>query len=120
MFVERRINSTNDAVELWACEWENSVGGTAKKAYLHKIGDEQPLTAGAEDTLTEAPAICWSYGRTLGNIAVFSQSLIGRFPAPTGSDAELPCDFVNAGKFRHGADRWWVSTPVTPSFGDAG
>lgn len=113
MFIERRINSTNDTVELWACEWENSVGSAAKKAYLHKIGDEQPLTAKAGASVTETPAICWSYGRTLGNIAVYSQSLIGSFPGSTGNDAELPCDFVNAGKFRHGADRWWCRTHQT-------
>jgi len=61
----------------------------------------------------EAAAICWSYGRTLGNIAVFSQSLLGRFPEKSGDDALLPCDFVNAGKFRHGAERWWCRTHQT-------
>jgi hypothetical protein len=113
MFIERRINSGTDTVELWACEWENSVGGAARKVYLNKIGEEQPLNSAAADSATEAPAICWSYGRTLGNIAVYSQSLIGRFPETSGDDAELPCDFVNAGKFRHGADRWWCRTHQT-------
>ena len=60
--------------------------------------------------MQQAPAICWSYGRTLGNIAVFNQEILGSFPAKTGSDAILPCDFVHAGKFRHGADRWWCRT----------
>jgi len=32
--------------------------------YLYKIGDEQPLTAVAPESVTEAPAICWSHGRT--------------------------------------------------------
>ena len=117
MFIERKINTSTDTVELWACEWENSVGGAAKKVYLNKIGDEQPLNSEAVASLTEAPAICWSYGRTLGNIAVYSQSLVGRFPENAGSDAELPCDFVNAGKFRHGADRWWCRTPCALSVG---
>ena len=48
--------------------------------YLGKIGEEQPLTPEAAGAVTEAAAICWSYGRTLGNIAVFSESLLGRFP----------------------------------------
>jgi hypothetical protein len=113
MFVERRINSATDAVELWACEWENSVDGSARKVYLHKLGDEQPLKADPASLVAEAPAICWSYGRTLGNIAVYSQSLIGRFAEVSGDDAELPCDIVNAGKFRHGADRWWCRTHQT-------
>lgn len=113
MFIERKINMSTDTVELWACEWENNVGGAAKKVYRHKIGEEQPLNSEAVAALTEAPAICWSYGRTLGNIAVYSQAQVGRFPERTGSDAELPCDFVNAGKFRHGADRWWCRTHQT-------
>ena len=110
MFIERKINTSTNAVELWACEWENSVGGAAKKVYVNKITEEQPLNSEAAASVTEAPAICWSYGRTLGNIAVYSQSLIGRFPQSTGEDAELPCEFVNAGKYRNGRDRWWCRT----------
>jgi hypothetical protein len=60
--------------------------------------------------MSQAPAICWSYGRTLGNIAVYSQSMLGSFSSNAGDDALLPCDFVHAGKFRHGADRWWCRT----------
>ncbi len=58
----------------------------------------------------ESPAICWSYGRTLGNIAVYSQSILGNFPGNAGTDAVLPCDIVSAGKFRHGVNRWWCRT----------
>jgi len=107
MFIERKINPSSHAVELWRCEWENPEGAPAKKVYLGKIGEEQPLVPEAAGPVMEAAAICWSYGRTLGNIAVFSQSLLGRFPEKSGDDALLPCDFVNAGKFRHGAERWW-------------
>jgi len=109
MFVERKINNSTLTVELWKCDWDNHAK-PAKKIFIEKIGDEQPLTTQANDVMTQAPAICWSYGRTLGNIAVFSPSMLGRFPAKTGDDAVLPCDFVDAGKFRHGAPRWWCRT----------
>ncbi len=104
------MSPTGRAIELWTCEWENVVGEPARKVYLAKIGDEQPLVADAGALMNEAAAICWSYGRTLGNIAVFNQSMLGSFPASAGNDAILPCDFVNAGKFRHGANRWWCRT----------
>lgn len=109
MFVERRLNPATHVVELWTCDWENVAGQAARKQYVAKIGDEQPLTADGE-AMAEAAAICWSYGRTLGNIAVYNQSLLGSFPDKVGNDAILPCDFVNAGKFRHGANRWWCRT----------
>jgi hypothetical protein len=110
MFIERRINNATQAVELWKCEWENLSGQPAKKLYIEKVCDEQPVKPNVEEAMSQASAICWSYGRTLGNIAVFSQSVLGKFPAKSGTNAILPCDFVNAGKFRHGADRWWCRT----------
>lgn len=110
MFIERKLNSTTNVVELWKCEWENHPDQPAKKIFIEKVCDEQPLQPSREDAMNQAPAICWSYGRTLGNIAVFSQSVLGSFPAKKGTDAILPCDFVNAGKFRHGVDRWWCRT----------
>ncbi len=110
MFIERKINNTKKVVELWKCEWENHTGRAAKKVFLEKIADEQPLRPDSDDSANQAPAICWSYGRTLGNIAVFSQAMLGSFPAAAGDDALLPCDFVNAGKFRHGVNRWWCRT----------
>lgn len=113
MFVERKLNQADRTVELWRCEWENHPGQAAKKVYLEKIGVEQSVTPDAGAPMAEEPAICWSYGRTLGNIAVYSPSLLGRFPSKSGSDATLPCDFVHAGKFRHGAERWWCRTHQT-------
>ena len=74
MFIERRINPSSGTVELWRCQWENRVGGSARKLYLGKICDEQPISPEAEGALAERAAICWAYGRTLGNIAVISQS----------------------------------------------
>ena len=112
MFVERRVNQAG-VVELWRCRWENLAGTPAKKTYVGKIGEEQPATPDPDTDATEQHAICWSYGRTLGNIAVFSPSLLGRFPAKSGDDAHLPCDFVHAGKFRMGTERWWCRTHQT-------
>ena len=110
MFVERRLNNTSGEIELWKCEWENRVDTTAKKNYISKIGVEAPLSRDDISNTTVASAICWSYGRTLGNIAVFSPAMLGTFPGTSGEDATLPCDFVSAGKFRHGAARWWCRT----------
>lgn len=110
MFVERKFNQSSGAVELWKCEWENRDGQPARKVFIEKIGVEQPISPEGTNAMSKAPAICWSYGRTLGNIAVFTQSMLGSFPNHSGADALLPCDFVNAGKYRHGADRWWCRT----------
>ncbi len=111
VFVERRIH--NGVVELWRCDWKNRPGSPAKKVFLSKICDEQPLISEASHPAASTSAICWSYGRTLGNIAVLSPTLLGRFPEKSGNDAKLPCDLVHAGKYRHGADRWWCRTHQT-------
>jgi hypothetical protein len=113
MFIERRINPSNGNIELWQCQWENSDIQAAKKVYLQKICDEQPIDRNAEGALSEQAAICWAYGRTLGNIAVISPTLLGHFAAKSGNDALLPCDFAHAGKFRHGAERLWCRTHQT-------
>lgn len=85
----------------------------AKKIYINKIADEADALGVQMDSLTEESAICWAYGRTLGNIAVFSPMILGSFPDKHGDDAILPCDFVTAGKFRHGSPRWWCRTHQT-------
>jgi len=108
---ERRVVPGSEKVEIWECEWENRPGMLARKRFVRKIGDEQPLIPAAVASLQQA--ICWSYGRTLANIAVFSPALLGCFPNRAGADATLPCDFVSAGKFRHGAPRWWCRTHQT-------
>jgi hypothetical protein len=113
MFIERRVNKSTNTVELWKCEWENPKGTSAKKRYVSKIGEEQPIKPEGENAWNQANAICWASGRTLGNIAVFSESILGSFSAQVGADALLPCDFVPAGKFRHGAARWWCRTHQT-------
>jgi hypothetical protein len=110
--IERKINKNGD-VELWRCEWENPPNGPAKKVFLSKIGDEPKLQSEESTTAVERSAICWSYGRTLGNIAVIAPTLLGKFSGTNGDDAILPCDLVYAGKFRHGAERWWCRTHQT-------
>lgn len=108
MFVERRRNNTTGKVELWQCEWENHDGAPARKVLLKKLADEEDVKPAAHKLAPDA--ICWAFGRTLGNIAVQSPALLGSFPAKSGADAQLACDFVDAGKFRHGAERWWCRT----------
>jgi len=113
MFIERKINATSNIVELWQCEWENHEGEPARKIFKNKVGIEKSVTAEENESLTQSQAICWSHGRTIGNIAVFSKSIVGSFPAKSGHDAILSCDIVGAGKFRHGAPRWWCRTHHT-------
>lgn len=113
MFIERKVNSSTNAVELWKCEWEYAEGASAKKVFVSKVGEEQPLAPDGKNIWSQSNAICWASGRTLGNIAVFSESILGCFPDQSGNDALLPCDFVHAGKFRHGAQRWWCRTHQT-------
>lgn len=109
MFIERRVHG--DVIELWECEWERPEGEPARKVTIRRLGVEQPLTPPSGQHVAEA--ICWAYGRTLGNIAVFSQAVLGDFKASEGADAILACDFVDAGKFRHGEARWWCRTHQT-------
>lgn len=111
MFIHRRIQQGR--VELWECEWETPMGEAARKVYVRRIGIEQPLAPDEDAGIAPREAICWAYGRTLGNIAVFSQEVMGSFDNEEGTDAKLSCDFVGAGKFRNGADRWWCRTHQT-------
>ena len=113
MFIERKINPSSGIIELWEYEWEYHKNASPKKVPIKKIEEEQRLTPEGKNAWSKASAICWASGRTLGNIAVFSQSILGRFSAEAGNDALLPCDFVHAGKFRHGAKRWWCRTHQT-------
>ncbi|UVL37236.1 MULTISPECIES: hypothetical protein [unclassified Pseudomonas] len=112
MFIERRVNTSTGIVELWECRWDNS-SQPAHKVFEKKIGPEQQATPPVELFSDKSTAICWSYGRTLGNIAVFSDTILGNFPAQSGNDAQLPCALISAGKFRNGALRWWCTTHQT-------
>jgi hypothetical protein len=112
MFIERKVNPTTHAIELWECRWENHDGQPAKKVFVKFLGEEQPLPQGS-DAWSQTKAICWAPDRTLGNIAVFSENVLGSFPEKQGDNAILPCDIVGSGKFRNGAPRWWCRTHQT-------
>lgn len=101
-----RIANPQGRIELWAYEWDLS-DGPASKINRQFIGYEQLVRPA---NVARQEAICWSYGRTLGNIAVFSEEVLGSFPGHKGDDAILSCDIVEAGKMRNGAKRWWCRT----------
>lgn len=105
MEIERRVGAAG-RIELWGYEWDLTEK-PAKKAGRKFLGYEKQVQAQAP---VVREAICWSYGRTLGNITVSSEDLLGLFPGKEGDDARLDCDIVVAGKWRHGAERWWCRT----------
>lgn len=43
MFIERKVNHSTNTVKRWKWEWEYPEGASAKKRYVHKLGEEQPL-----------------------------------------------------------------------------
>lgn len=109
MFVERKVNTLSGTVELWWAEGDPSRPGNAANL-ISKIGEEHSLENDAETGPPGDSAICWAHGRTLGNIAMRPALLAEHLPAKQGELVRLPCDFVYAGKYRHGADRWWCRT----------
>lgn len=109
MFVDRKAGA-NGVNMLWYCEYERTSEGRSRKRWVQPLGEEQPPIQLNPEQLAEVPAICWSLGRTMGNIAVYSAEVIGSFPdAPAGQDAILPCHFTEAGLFRNGAARSWCT-----------
>ncbi len=104
-----RIADSDGRVELWAYDWDLH-STPAYKVNRQFLGYEQPLQLGHGLSHHMTEAICWSYGRTLGNIAVVSEELLGSFPSDRGDDAILACDIVEAGKMRNGQKRWWCRT----------
>lgn len=104
-----RILDANGRVEIWTYEWDLSKT-PARKANRQFVGHEQPVHSAQQQAAVVREAICWSYGRTLGNITVLNEDLLGRFPAGEGDDAGLDCDIVAAGKMRNGRERWWCRT----------
>jgi hypothetical protein len=107
MEIERVINEGH--MELWAFEWDMSLT-PARKANRRFVGYEQPVRSAQDQAAVVREAICWSYGRTLGNITVSNEQLLGSFPASEGDDALLRCDIMGAGKMRNGKERWWCRT----------
>lgn len=108
MEIERVVDGRG-RMEMWAYEWDIA-HSPARKANRKFIGYEQAVRSAQEPSAVIREAICWSYGRTLGNITVSNEQLLGTFPATEGEDAELKCDIVGAGKMRNGKGRWWCRT----------
>lgn len=108
MEIERNVD-TNGRMEMWAYEWD-MMQSPARKANRRFIGYEQPVRSAQEHGAVVREAICWSYGRTLGNITASNEQLLGTFSDREGDDAVLLCDIVGAGKMRNGKDRWWCRT----------
>jgi hypothetical protein len=109
MFYSRRINPETQTIEVWECEWSNQGTGMAKKRFLRKLGDEDDIDD-LPELYSTADAVCWAPGRTIGNIAVSSEAVLGMFEAQSGDDALLPCHIVPCGKFRNGRKRWYCKT----------
>lgn len=111
--MERRLeverSAEGDRIALFSFDWDLS-STPATKTNRRFIGYEQSVEPAQLASQVTREAICWSYGRTLGNIAVFHEDVLGTFPGERGDDAMLACDIVPAGKFRHGKERWWCRT----------
>lgn len=104
-----RTEAADGRIELWAYEWDMT-HAPARKVNRRFVGHEQPVQTTEDMAPVETEAICWSYGRTLGNITVSNEELLGLFPDRQGDDATLACDIVAAGKYRNGKERWWCRT----------
>ncbi|MBB5720237.1 hypothetical protein FHR23_003200 [Stakelama sediminis] len=104
-----RIAGIDGKVALWAFEWDSCTGHPAK-INRQLLGYEQPVRATKEISDSSNEAICWSHGRTLGNIAVFADEILNSLSGDRGEDKILACDIVEAGKMRNGAKRWWCRT----------
>jgi hypothetical protein len=77
---------------------------------LANIGDAPTLAANSQNPSYVTSAVCWSYGKTVANTAPVSEKVFASFRSEEGHDVLLPCDFVRAGKYRHGAQRSWCRT----------
>jgi hypothetical protein len=109
MNVERVLDDATGLMELWQYEWTGPTGSRTKRR-VRRLGVEPPPSDQQMDAAQEVRAICWAFGGTMGNIAVYSPEVLGTFPdAPEGDDARLACNIISAGKFRNGADRYWCT-----------
>jgi hypothetical protein len=86
--IERHYEEATGRLALYAHEWDLTQT-PAKKANRSFPGYEQPVQTAQQHAVVVREAICWSYGRTLGNIAVSNEDLLGRFPAQEGNDAAM-------------------------------
>lgn len=100
-----RVPEPDGAVALWSVDTAADCPRTRRRL----LGHEQPVRA-AESTPGAPHAICWSHGRTLGNVEIFNRDVLAALPGRRGEDAVIGCDLVEAGKMRNGARRWWCRT----------
>lgn len=110
VFYARKINLTNNEIEIWECRWTNPADGKPQKEFIRRIGVEEASNQSSTEDYSTAEAICWAPGRTIGNIAVNSKELLGHFEGTSGTNATLPCQIIPCGKFRNGAERWYCKT----------
>ena len=83
MEIERVVSDTR--MEMWAFEWDMSVT-PARKANRRFVGYEQPVRSAHDQAAVVREAICWSYGRTLGNITVSNEQLLALPSQTRGGD----------------------------------
>jgi hypothetical protein len=104
MMQVERVPEPDGRVSLW------SVDAGENGAARRLLGYEQPIRPPGTQTDDRSEAVCWSYGRTLGNVAIFSDEVMETLCGDFGEDATIACDLVEAGKMRNGARRWWCRT----------
>jgi len=68
MFVERKIS--HGKVELWKCESENREGHAARKVFIEKIGDEQPVKPDGGASMLDAPVSGGEKGAIDGTLSI--------------------------------------------------
>lgn len=107
MLIERKRKNGVIYLELME-EYYSEEKKRFEKKRIKGLGVEAPATVAK---MTTEFAVVWGKGRTLGNAVPFSETVIGQFPPEnSGEGVILPCDIVNCGKFRNGAERWWCRT----------
>ncbi|MFH7029443.1 MAG: hypothetical protein ACHBN1_29650 [Heteroscytonema crispum UTEX LB 1556] len=107
MFIKRQIKDGVTYLYL-AEERYNPEKKRGETKIIKSLGVEEPATVG---NMTNEFAVVWAEGRTLGNAVPFSERVTGQFPEEeSGEGVILPCDIVECGKFRNGAQRWWCRT----------
>ena len=110
MIIERRVNKLSGANEMWLASSGMTTSSLSKHCSSRKIGEEGFLPFGRDVDLSANYAVCWAQGRTVGNGPITAKEILNQLPQNRAHDTVLPCDFVYAGKFRNGAERWWCRT----------
>lgn len=105
MISVERIPEADGTIELWSVD----TSAPASAAGRRLLGHEQPVRASASAAALPH-AICWSHGRTLGNVEIFNRDVLAALPGHRGEDVVIGCDLVEAGRMRNGARRWWCRT----------